>query len=143
MPRAGVGFAPLSVIQGKCGRAEKRTCRIAAARKCILLALACWSAPYSLLVLGATAVIQFAKPGRPGVSAWLLKLLERKPRKLAAEALANKMARIVWAMLTSGEAYRRPDRHALQLHGGSLIVARRVGRPRPGRSKKCAECQHC
>jgi transposase len=60
-----------------------------------------------LLVLGATAVIRFAKPGRPGVSAWLLALLERKPRKLAAVALANKMARIIWAMLTSGEAYRR------------------------------------
>jgi transposase len=60
-----------------------------------------------LLVLGAPAVIRFAKPGRPGVSAWLLALLERKPRKLAAVALANKMARIIWAMLTSGEAYRR------------------------------------
>jgi transposase len=61
-----------------------------------------------LLVLGATAVIRHAKPGRPGVSAWLLKLLERKPRKLAAVALANKMARIIWAMLTSGEDYRQP-----------------------------------
>ena len=59
-----------------------------------------------LLVLGATAVIRHAKPGRPGASAWLLKLLDRKPRKVAAIALANKMARIVWAMLTSGEAYR-------------------------------------
>jgi len=61
-----------------------------------------------LLVLGATAVIRYAQKGRPGVSAWLLNLLERKPRKLAAVALANKMARIIWAMLTSGEAYRRP-----------------------------------
>jgi transposase len=61
-----------------------------------------------LLVLGATAVIRHAKPGRPGVSAWLLALLERKPRKLAAVALANKMARVIWAMLTSGEAYRQP-----------------------------------
>ena len=34
-------------------------------------------------------------------------MLERKPRKLAAVALANKMARIVWAMMTSGEGYRR------------------------------------
>ena len=59
-----------------------------------------------LLVLGATAVIRFARPGRPGVSAWLLALLERKPRKLAAVALANKMARIIWAMLTRGEEYR-------------------------------------
>jgi transposase len=62
-----------------------------------------------LLVLGATAVIQHAKPGRPGASAWLLRLLERRPRKLAVVALANKMARIAWAMMTSGEAYRRPS----------------------------------
>jgi transposase len=60
-----------------------------------------------LLVLGATAVIQHARPGRPAASAWLLSLLERKPRKLAAVALANKMARIAWAMMTSGEGYRR------------------------------------
>jgi transposase len=59
-----------------------------------------------LLVLGATAVIRHAKPGK--ASEWLLKLLARKPRKLAAVALANKMARIVWAMMTSGEAYRPP-----------------------------------
>jgi transposase len=59
-----------------------------------------------LLVLGATAVIRHAKPGRPGASPWLLNLLSRKPRKLVAVALANKMARILWAMMTSGEAYR-------------------------------------
>jgi hypothetical protein len=58
-----------------------------------------------LLVLGATAVIRHAKPGR--ASAWLLALLARRPRKLAAVALANKMARIVWAMMTSGEPYRQ------------------------------------
>ena len=64
-----------------------------------------------LLVLGATAVIQHAKPGRPATSPWLLNrlnLLGRKPRKLAAVALANKTARIVWAMMTRGEAYRYP-----------------------------------
>jgi len=60
-----------------------------------------------LLVLGATAVISHVRKDRPGVSAWLLNLLERKPRKLAAVALANKMARIIWAMLTSGQSYRR------------------------------------
>lgn len=58
-----------------------------------------------LLVLGATAVIRHAKPGGKA-TAWLLGLLERKPRKLAAVALANKMARIVWAMMTRGEDYR-------------------------------------
>jgi transposase len=61
----------------------------------------------SLLVVGATAVIRHVKPGKPSASAWLLALCERKPRKLAAVALANKTARIVWAMMVRGEAYRR------------------------------------
>ena len=56
----------------------------------------------SLLVLGSTAVIRHARPGR--TSPWLLSLLERKPRKLAAVALANKIARVAWAMMVSGEA---------------------------------------
>lgn len=63
-----------------------------------------------LLVTGAMAVIRHVRPGqavRPGVSAWLQRLLERRPRKVAAVALANKMARIVWAMRMTGEAYRR------------------------------------
>jgi transposase len=59
-----------------------------------------------LLVLGATAVIQQAKRGR--ASPWLLELLARKAKKVAALALANKMARIIWAMMVSGETYRRP-----------------------------------
>jgi transposase len=58
-----------------------------------------------LLVIGATAVIRAAKPGR--TSPWLLALLVRKSKKLAAVALANKMARIVWAMMVSGETYRQ------------------------------------
>jgi len=61
----------------------------------------------SLLVVGAMSVIRFAKPGSKSASPWLLQLLERKPRKLAAVALANKMARIIWAMMARGEAYRR------------------------------------
>ena len=60
-----------------------------------------------LLVVGAMAVIRLRQAGDEVASAWLLELLERKPRKLAAVALANKMARIVWAMMASGEAYRR------------------------------------
>ena len=60
-----------------------------------------------LVVLGATAVIQQARPGR--ASPWLLGLLARKPKKLAAVALANKMARVVWAMMMTGETYRRPQ----------------------------------
>ena len=61
----------------------------------------------SLLVLGATAVIRHAKPGK--TSPWLLSLLARKPRKLAAVALVNKIARTAWAMMTSGESYRQPQ----------------------------------
>jgi transposase len=61
-----------------------------------------------LLVLGATSVLSHAvrSKGVLGASRWLMRLLERKPRKLAAVALANKMARIVWAMMSSGEFYR-------------------------------------
>ena len=39
----------------------------------------------------------------------LINLLARRPKKLAAVALANKMARILWAMMVSGEVYRRPQ----------------------------------
>jgi transposase len=62
-----------------------------------------------LLVIGATAVIKVAvRPGNKLATEWLLKLLQRRPRKLAAVALANKMARTVWAVMTRSEAYRRP-----------------------------------
>jgi transposase len=60
-----------------------------------------------LLVLGATSVVRQVKPEQGKGSAWLQALLQRRPRKVAAVALANKMARVVWAMMMSGEAYRR------------------------------------
>ena len=59
----------------------------------------------SVLVAGATAVIQQARKGRGRHSRWLLDLIERKPPKLAAVALANKNARIIWKLLVSGERY--------------------------------------
>jgi transposase len=63
-----------------------------------------------LLVSGATSVINAAmKPDSRQMTDWLRSLLQRKPRKLAAVALANKMARMAWAMMTSGEVYRRPS----------------------------------
>jgi transposase len=40
------------------------------------------------------------------VSSWLLALLKRKPPKLVAVALANKIARIAWKMMVSGDIYR-------------------------------------
>jgi transposase len=59
----------------------------------------------SVLVAGATAVIQQAKIGRGRPSPWLLALLKRKAPKHAAVALANKIARIAWKLLVTGESY--------------------------------------
>ena len=60
-----------------------------------------------LLVVGAMAIIRHAsRPSARSAFPWLTQLLARKPRKLAAVALANKTARIVWAMMARGEAYR-------------------------------------
>jgi transposase len=58
-----------------------------------------------VLVVGATAVIQQVKRGRGHPSLWLVELLKRKPPKLAAVALANKMARVAWKLMVSGERY--------------------------------------
>ena len=62
-----------------------------------------------LLVTGAMAVIRWAlRHGAPR-NPWLARLLERKPPMLAASALANKMARGIWAMMMRGEDYRGPE----------------------------------
>lgn len=60
----------------------------------------------SLLVVGATAVIWQVRRGTARhPSPWLVALLKRKPPKLAAVALANKIARIAWKLMVTGEAY--------------------------------------
>ena len=59
-----------------------------------------------LLVLGATSVIRRARTRAPGDAEWLKALLARKPARLVTVALANKMARIAWAVLARGEVYR-------------------------------------
>lgn len=61
------------------------------------------------LVAGATAVISYARRGQGAPSPWLVDLLKRKPPKLAAIALANKIARIAWKMMMTGDAYRSVD----------------------------------
>lgn len=58
----------------------------------------------SVLVVGATAVIQHVRRGGRG-SPWIVNLLKRKPPKLAAVALANKMARVAWKLMVTGERY--------------------------------------
>ncbi len=63
----------------------------------------------SLLVTGATSVIKAAmKPGSQLMTDWLRALLLRKPRKVVAVALANKMVRVAWVLMARGEVYRRP-----------------------------------
>jgi transposase len=66
----------------------------------------------SILIVGATAVIQQVRRGRGRPSPWLVDLLERKPPKLAAVALANKIARVVWKLMVSGESYDPAPRQA-------------------------------
>lgn len=57
-----------------------------------------------LLFIGAIAVIRSKRAQEAG--SWLARLLERRPVKVVAIALANKTARVIWAMLQGGEAYR-------------------------------------
>ena len=60
-----------------------------------------------LLVVGALAVIRYAE--RHGTKRpWLVQLMARRTTKIAAVALANKMARMIWAIMTSGQPYREP-----------------------------------
>jgi transposase len=60
-----------------------------------------------LLVIGATAVLRFARQSNAS-RAWAARLLERKRPKVAAVALANKTARIAWALLARGTTYAPP-----------------------------------
>jgi len=60
-----------------------------------------------LLVAGAMAVVQHARR-HPDKRPWVTKLLARKPAKVVAIAVANKTARIAWAIMVRGETYRAP-----------------------------------
>ena len=61
-----------------------------------------------LLIIDANSILlRVARHGAPAGS-WITRMLARKPPMLVRVALANKMARVVWALLTSGEVYRAP-----------------------------------
>jgi len=62
----------------------------------------------TLLVSGAMAVLQAVERFDTPNNGWLKRLLTRKPRMVAAIALANKMARGLWAMMTKQQDYRNP-----------------------------------
>ena len=74
-----------------------------------------------LLIIGAMAVVSSAVRRGETNDPWLARMLARKPRMLVAVALANKMARIVWALMTTGTP-----------HAASLRVAQDATRSRAG-----------
>lgn len=61
-----------------------------------------------LLVVGATSVIRRARTGTSASASWINSLLERRPARVVTVAMANKNARIAWAVLKRGEVYRPP-----------------------------------
>jgi len=64
-----------------------------------------------MLVVGSLAVIRYAE--RHGTRRpWLVKLMARRATKVAAIALANKTARMIWAIMTSGQRYKEPELRA-------------------------------
>jgi transposase len=62
----------------------------------------------SLFTARALAVIRYAKMHGTKHRPWLTALLARRPTKVAAIALANKLARMAWAMMARGESYKEP-----------------------------------
>jgi transposase len=68
-----------------------------------------------LLVLGATSMLGRAEGWHSALGAWLRDILQRRPTRLVTVALANKMARIAWAVMTRNEVYRP--------HGGIAVKA--------------------
>jgi transposase len=63
-----------------------------------------------LLVVGMTSLVRCAKYKPDAVDRWLVALLSRKPARVATVALANKAARVIWAIMAHGGVYRVPQR---------------------------------
>ena len=60
-----------------------------------------------MLVVGSRSALRVAGKRKGALADWIVALRARKPERLAAVALANKLARICWAMMTTGEIFRQ------------------------------------
>jgi transposase len=60
-----------------------------------------------MLVVGCTSVLRVAHKYKGALAEWIVTIKARKPERVAAVALANKLARICWAILSTGESFRR------------------------------------
>ena len=61
-----------------------------------------------LLIIGASSAAKAATRKEMAPATWLRRMLARKPRMLAVVALANKIARVAWALMAHGGTYRAP-----------------------------------
>lgn len=59
-----------------------------------------------LLVLGGTSILRFAKNRNTALAAWIRRLLQRKPARVVSVAVANKIARVAWAVMARDQDYR-------------------------------------
>jgi transposase len=59
-----------------------------------------------LPVLGATSLLRIVGKRKGPLRDWIVALLAKKPVRLVTVALANKLARILWAMMKTGESFR-------------------------------------
>jgi transposase len=61
----------------------------------------------TLLIVGATSILKQARRGVQ-LPSWIISLMRRRPYKVVAVALANKIARTIWALLVKGGTYQAP-----------------------------------
>jgi transposase len=61
-----------------------------------------------LLIIGAMAVVRWAARRGAPAGSWLARMMARKPRMLVAIALANRIARVAWALMAKGGVYQSP-----------------------------------